>query len=100
MAAIKIHKEFLTQAEEVLENLGDTAADTVVDRARTRAPVDTGALRDSIHKIGGTGGSVFIGSNLPYAGRIEYGTSKTPPQSFLRSALDSLRNDPPPVREK
>lgn len=66
-----------------------------VERAAKRlCPVDTGRLRSSIGKRleqrpdGPTG---VIGSNVEYAVYVEFGTSRSPAQPFLRPALDAAR---------
>ena len=85
----------------------------VQNAAKTAAPFRTGTLRRSIHIGGHTdkagdfegsdiGGNsprqIVIGTNVPYARRIEYGFSDTdvlgrtyhqPPNSYLRSSMDS-----------
>jgi HK97 gp10 family phage protein len=65
----------------------------VESAAKAIVPVDTGALRNSIEMvIEGitTIANAEIGSRLRYAGFVEYGTSITPAQPYLRPALDSL----------
>lgn len=87
----------------------------IQNAAKTDAPYLTGTLRRSIH-IGGhtfeggegagdigmnTSQQVAVGTNLPYARRIELGFSGTdalgrtynqPPRSYLRKALDEQRD--------
>lgn len=48
------------------------------------------------------GGEVWIGNNLPYAGRIEYGYSQKNPRGMVRvtlanlpAAIDAIFRDPP-----
>ena len=62
------------------------AAEIVRTTARTLVPVDTGTLRRSIHTtLHSAGGEITaqIGSNLPYAPFMEYGTGMltSPPRS-------------------
>ena len=56
------------------------------------APVRTGDLRRSIHSeavtVSMNEASILIGSNLPYAERMEYGGSMQCPDGYLRKALD------------
>jgi HK97 gp10 family phage protein len=57
----------------------------VADEMRRNAPVDTGALRDSIRE---TGDGVEVGA--PYGGFVEYGTSDTAPQPFVGPTVNRL----------
>lgn len=58
--------------------------------AKALAPVLTGALRQSI-TTAGAGNKVYVGSDLDYAGTVEYGTSSRPAQPYLRPALIKVR---------
>jgi HK97 gp10 family phage protein len=62
----------------------DTLGNEVEVTAQAAAPVDTGALRDSIVYSDGV---VSVG--VDYAGFVEYGTSDTPAQPYLRPAADT-----------
>lgn len=58
--------------------------------ARELCPVDTGRLRSSITMKQGEGVNgpyVEVGTNVAYAAWVEYGTSKSPAQPFLRPGL-------------
>lgn len=63
----------------------------VQSRARELAPVDTGRLRASIVSSGlerdARGAFVRIGTNVFYAGFVEFGTRYMAPQPYLRPAL-------------
>jgi len=65
----------------------DALADEVVGLARAYVPVDTGNLQASIQK--GEGG---VYSDVEYAPFVEYGTSDTPAQPFMRPAADSAND--------
>ncbi len=54
----------------------------IVEDAKRYAPVDTGRLRNSIHR---EGDSIVV--SAPYAGYVEFGTRNMAPQPFLRPAL-------------
>lgn len=59
--------------------------------AQRLAPVDTGFLRSSIGVTYSGAGATFsaqIAATADYAGYVEYGTSRTPPQPFMRPAFD------------
>jgi HK97 gp10 family phage protein len=64
----------------------DATADTVVKTAKQRAPVETGRLRDSIQREG-SGDSIVIFTNVPYAAFVEFGSPHRPAQAFLRPAM-------------
>lgn len=73
--------------------LGEVAQHVAVDElgqevaldAEQRAPVDTGALQDSISYADGA-----VTADVPYAPFVEYGTSDTPAQPFMRPAADTV----------
>lgn len=61
--------------------------------ARTRAPVDTGRLRNSItHRVYGTSYAIIaeVGTDVEYAVWQEFGTSTVPATRFLGSALQAV----------
>lgn len=62
----------------------------VQNEARKLCPVDTGRLRSSIqHQPGrdARGPYVDVGTNVEYAPFVEYGTSRTWAQPYMRPAL-------------
>lgn len=74
----------------------DTEADLqrlglrIQNEARRLCPVDTGRLRASIIAVDGrdaAGIFVKVGTNVSYAPFVEYGTSRSPAQPFLRPAV-------------
>lgn len=65
----------------------DALGDDVALAARLNAPVDTGALADSIRNDRG-----HVTVEVDYAAYVEYGTSDTPPQPFLRPAADTVND--------
>lgn len=69
-------------------------AKTVLDveaQAKVRAPVDTGALRNSIHgtMTGETEGEVAVG--VEYGVYQEYGTRYMPAHPFMTPAAEAVR---------
>ncbi len=69
----------------------------VQNGARTRCPVDTGRLRSSIQSSGlmhdARGAHVIVGTNVVYAGFVEFGTRHMAAQPYLRPAmLDAARS--------
>lgn len=80
--------------DEVKEGVPDVMRDVVEKveaSAKTFAPVDTGALRESISsEVSEESGTVVgeIGPTVRYAMFVEWGTSKDAPQAFMGPALD------------
>ncbi len=65
-------------------------ADNVVRYAKQIVPVDTGALKKSIHRTvleDGHGTYIEIGSSLEYAIYVELGTRRMHARPYLRPAL-------------
>lgn len=56
-------------------------------QAKALAPVDTGRLRDSITTQQFTD-YVLVGTNVEYAPYVEYGSSRSVAQPYLRPAVD------------
>lgn len=76
--------------EKEMSDIGNQVAED----ARRMAPVETGALRDSIQsEVSGSGTetTVRVGSNLEYAIYVEMGTSNQGAQPFLRPAATKKR---------
>src|SRR5687768_2516822 len=63
----------------------DEFADDMARDAATSAPVDTGALRDSIEVVRTRDGAE-VGSRLGYAAYVEFGSSDRPPRPYMRPA--------------
>lgn len=82
-------------------NATRSGARVIANAAKTKAPIRTGELRESIrtfddraiNRLGGRERTVFIGSRLFYAYFVEFGAAHTPAQSFLRGAVDESAND-------
>ena len=68
--------------------IAKTALDIEAD-AKSLAPVDTGALRNSIGTTISNGGlSAEIGPTVHYAPYLEYGTRRMPPQPYMGPAAE------------
>ena len=98
----------MSSLSDVFQDIGDKAtraakealsqgADMVVNDAKTRCPVRTGALKESIHKVvlrGGTKIKVVADATndngVPYGRFVEFSPMINEP--FLYPALDALRN--------
>ena len=88
--------------EELARSLGVRAAlehkaRQVEEAAKSRVPVATGRLRDSIH-VEAQEGEVRVVADAEddgraYASYVEFGTSETSAQPFLRPAIDDAAHD-------
>jgi HK97 gp10 family phage protein len=64
----------------------------VENTAKSLTPVDTGRLRSSItHELGREGRRFVarVGTNVEYAGYVEFGTRRMRAQPYLRAAIHS-----------
>lgn len=77
--------EFLKAEKEALQRALEKIGLTAEAHAKKECPVDTGRLRNSISHTTDED-SAYIGTNVEYAPYVEFGTSKTSAQPFLRPA--------------
>lgn len=63
----------------------------IVKEAKRIVPVDTGDLKRSIHKTGGAREGAGVVAEMPYAGFVEFGTSRNRPQPYLGPAFAKYR---------
>jgi HK97 gp10 family phage protein len=81
MSEVKIGNEKQLRAVGIL----------IQNEARRFCPVDTGRLRSSVNSTevqrDKNGAFVEIGTNVVYAGPVEFGTYKMEPQPYLRPAF-------------
>ena len=69
----------------------EEGAGSIVNDAKSRAPVKTGKLRDSIHyTVTNDGGAVEISADVPYAKIVEYSPKINHP--FLKPAIDAQKS--------
>ena len=59
--------------------------------ARQRVPVDTGTLQRSIGVREGVSGIMELTAEAPYAGFVEFGTSRMRPRPYMRPAMAAVR---------
>jgi HK97 gp10 family phage protein len=83
----QVEKNLRRQVEEVV---GDGAQDMAVI-ARQLAPVDTGELRDSIAAFRNTRLNWVVGAAATHARFVEYGTSRSAAQPYLRPAAEAVK---------
>jgi HK97 gp10 family phage protein len=87
MQSVRINS---TNLNNLLENVDiGYFADKITERAKELAPVDTGALRDSIKNYS-IGRTYYVGCYVPYGWYMEFGTANISPRSFLRPALYTI----------
>ena len=80
--------EVAPETHVMIDNLGAEIAQV----AQGLAPVDTGALQESIvaHPGAEATATSEIVAEVPYAAFVEFGTSLMPAQPYLRPALDQV----------
>ncbi len=82
-------------AEEVLDEVDGLlgrVAGAVAAKARDYAPVRTGRLRESIESKRAGRLRYLVRASAPYAGYVEFGTSRTPPRRYMQRALAEALN--------
>lgn len=85
----------LKEIEEKLFDKMTLASDFVKNEARRRCPVDTGNLRSSLNdEVIKENNEIVgrVGTNVEYAGYVEYGTKRQTAQPYLRPALLENKN--------
>ena len=88
MRVVMHPQAFEKELNVILANKLDESASVIEVNAEDEAPVQTGALRDSIRKeVDKDTLEAEIGSDLDYALYIELGGRNNPPNAFLRRAL-------------
>lgn len=101
--ADRIELKRLTMNPHLVEDVGEQSARPLLGElgeqtkaeAQRLAPVETGALRDSIVTAvegHGTDVAAIVAANIDYAHFVEFGTHRQSPQPFLRRALMALRS--------
>lgn len=72
------------------------AAGVLVENAKSNAPVDTGALRQSIRSYTtlstSSDAEMSVGTDVPYGVHQEFGTSVMPAHPFLRPAIEQTKD--------
>jgi len=70
------------------------SAERMVKIAKSRAPVLSGKLRDSIDILGEEkdGAIQLVGTRLPYSVYVEYGTSHQTKEPYVRPAVNEVKS--------
>lgn len=89
--------EFQSKCPNIALVLVEKHTDAAVDLMKQLAPVDTGHMRDSIHKVEGPKHGGMIASrgvkiDAPYWVFVEYGTVHMSAQPFVTPAMESIRS--------
>jgi len=79
---------FIRNIEPDVETPLDAVGSEMVDLARSLAPFDTGALRDSIYARA-HGFELEFGNDVDYGAHQEFGTRFQPGKPHIRPALDA-----------
>jgi len=79
--------EIIKQLEAEAKKAVDTTGEELAQRAKQRAPVRTGRLRDSIHYKG----DGVVAATAPYAAYVEYGTHDAAAHPFMTPATEEER---------
>ena len=89
-------KHIAATLDEQLDVAIRNTAEAIASGAQSRVPVDSGALRDSIHvdKVGDGSYAVIAGNTKAFYGHIiEHGSVRTPPRPFLVPAAEAERDN-------
>jgi HK97 gp10 family phage protein len=79
------------QVQKQLSEIIQAATYAVEADAKKRAPVDTGALRNSIQSSFPTPKTGVVSASVEYAPYVELGTIHNKPQPFLFPALKAVK---------
>jgi hypothetical protein len=83
--------------EDAVRSRVDSAVRSGIEMAKALAPVRTGALRNSIRKLGEEARTeslvVWYGSDLPYALAVEAGTARRPGRRYLAQSLTAVTQE-------
>lgn len=75
-----------------LGKAGETGGRAVAQRAKSAAPVATGALARSI-RAEATGNEITVSAPVRYAAFQEYGTATVPASPYMRPALEAATSE-------
>ena len=88
-------EEFANQVTKQLPQIVEKSVSPLKDSAKEKAPVITGALRDSIVidvEVTPEGVTVEVGPTVDYGDDVEFGGLRRPAKPYLRSAADETEN--------
>lgn len=86
--------------DDIIANIGRNeregnriAAARVAGRARINAPVDTGALRNSIQDLPGERNVMYVIVGVEYGADVHFGTTRMPGRPYLAEAITQTVRD-------
>lgn len=88
--AVKGLEKIAEEQRKKLERLLAETASAIASTARQNAPVKTGRLRNSIITFQTEPYAIVVEATEPYAGYVEFGTSRTPARRFMQNAVDNV----------
>ena len=100
---LKIRRQGIAQLENQIADGLEAVGDRVIQEAQSRVPVDTGALKASLHvdkshsREWNRKAAVFVATATGDGFFVHEGTSDTPAQPFLSQALDAVRGQIPGI---
>jgi HK97 gp10 family phage protein len=84
--------EVIAEVEAKAQVTVAKVAHDIAEDAKSRAPVRTGYLRDSI-VVDGEGKAGFVTAGAEYAGFVEYGTYKMAARPFMTPAVEAHKDE-------
>jgi hypothetical protein len=101
----RVNSSGMTQLQNELSAGLEAVGRRVLAEAQARAPVETGAVRDSLHTDNSHSHewpkpAVFVATASGDGFFVHEGTSDTPAQPFLSQSLDVVRSDIPSIMAK
>src|SRR5947209_18661968 len=94
---LRLYQALPQEIFEEVQNILQSGAQRVAERAREIVPVRTGRLRDSIAVEGGIEVDadeafqpIAVVATAPYASFVEDGTSRMTPRPFLEPAMEEI----------
>jgi HK97 gp10 family phage protein len=84
--------EVIAEVEANAQKTVARIARDMAEDARSRAPVRTGHLRDSIDAKASGKSAEFVAA-ASYAGFVEFGTYRTPAQPFMSPAIEAYKSE-------
>ena len=94
--SVKMNKEILKHIDDniavALEAIGEECENNAVFEITAMGAVDTGRLRGSITHTTDDD-AAYVGTNVEYAGYVEFGTSRMPARPYLENAVANYADE-------
>lgn len=86
--AVPMLEKLATDIESTIPQKSlQAGADQLVTLAKSRAPVRTGALRDSIQRTEASAESATVEAEVEYSGFVEFGTSRMSAEPYMTPSI-------------